>query len=728
MKRPFAYIGITSLCAMTVFFYLGKEISLAVGAVALAVFLIFLPFKRLRAKYQIMLICFSLVLSSFLFCFKTAFDYESAIENYSSKTSEITAKLIDNPTKGYGYTEYLLETDSINGKDDSVKIELSSTLDLGLSPYDTLKCSLFLEKDDFSYDISRGIFLKAKVYDNFDCTVIKENEKPPAYYILILKNKLCDALDNSLKKPYSGFARAITLSDKSSLDKEIKEQFRTTGLSHIVVVSGIHMSIMSGALILLFKRIFNKRLKRLAYVFPILFELFYVFLTGFSPSVIRAALMSTIWLLSMFFFDRSDSLNSLGIAATVMLVNKPFYCGDFGFLLSFSATLGIILLSDSITVYCLKRIIKEKMPHLLKTVLKGIIAVISVTLSALIFTTPISVLLYGSISLVSLLSNLLVTPVIGVAIISAFLICIFYFVGFTPVVSLFALVFSVTAKYIFAVVSLISKIPFASVEVNSEYIYAWIIASFIIFLILFAVKKSFGFLRVFLPACALLLVFLSATDILLNIDKVTVEILPVGTGTTVTVKYGDSKALLCCGGAQSKSLYAIDEIDKSTDKISLLAVTGISQKSSRYAKELLNKFDVSQLLVYDNESVKQSFGFYFDKAKSVNSFTQKCTVRLCDKAKADFINVNGKVFVYLKTDNLTMLIIPPYGNCENIPDQYKKADIMVVNTAIKNDSLLQCGTLILSCTQRVSKGILDKTQIKRNTTYLLQDKAINYYC
>ena len=45
--------------------------------------------------------------------------------------------------------------------------------------------------------------------------------------------------------------------------------------------------------------------------------------------------------------------------------------------------------------------------------------------------------------------------------------------------------------------------------------------------------------------------------------------------------------------------------------------------------------------MYDNESVKQSFGFYFDKAKSVNSFTQKCTVRLCDKAKADFINVKS---------------------------------------------------------------------------------------
>lgn len=728
MKRPFAYIGITSLCAMTVFFYLGLTISLAVGAVALAVFLLFLPFKRLRAKYQIMLICFSLVLSSFLFCSKTVFDYDSAVDNYSGKASVITARLIDNPTKSYGYTKYLLKTDSINGNNDTLKIQLSSTLDLGISPYDTLSCSLFLEKDDFSYDISKGIFLKAKVYDNFECTVIEENEKSPEYFILMLRNKLCDALDNSLKKPYSGFARAIALCDRNSLDKGIKEQFRTTGLSHIVVVSGIHMSIMCGALILLFRRIFNNRLKRLSYALAILFEWFYVLLTGFSPSVVRAAVMSTIWLAAMIIFDRSDSLNSLGIASTVMLVINPFYPGDFGFLLSFSATLGIILLSDSIIAYCSKRIIKEKMPQFIKTVLKGIIAVISVTLSALIFTTPISVLLYGSISLVSLLSNLLVTPIIGIAIISAFLICIFYCAGLTSVVSLFSLVFSVTAKYIFAVISLISKIPFASVEVDSTYIYAWIIASFIIFLILYVVKKSFGFLRFFLPACALLLVFLSATDVLLNIDKVKVSILPVGTGTTVTVRYGDSKALLSCGGAQSKALSAIAEIDKSTDKISLLAVTDSNKKSSRYAKELLNEFDVSQLLVYDNESVKQSITSYYDKAKSVNSFTQKCTVRLCDKATADFIDVNGKVFVYLKTKSLTMLILPPYGDCENLPKHYTTADVMIVNTAIKNDSLLQCDTLILSCTEQVSKGILQKTQIKRNTTYLLQDKAINYYC
>lgn len=190
--------------------------------------------------------------------------------------------------------------------------------------------------------------------------------------------------------------KAILLGDKSDLDVDVKRAFINTGAMHMLAVSGLHVGIIVMLLGLMFKYLFAFRGKNTAFIIMILLLWFYAFLTGFSASVVRAVVMFTILILAQLLRRGYQPINSLSIAAFVVLLVDPLAIFDIGFQLSFLAMVGIFsvfpILENGF-------VFKNK---LLDIIWKGT----AIGLAAQVFTIPISIYYFKQFPNYFFLSNL----------------------------------------------------------------------------------------------------------------------------------------------------------------------------------------------------------------------------------------------------------------------------------------------------------------------------------
>jgi competence protein ComEC len=255
-------------------------------------------------------------------------------------------------------------------------------------------------------------------------------------YILSFKNRMRQSIYRSLSPPQSSILGAMLLGDKSNMSSDLKDNLNSSGVRHITAVSGMHIVIISSAIFSLFS-LFLKRRK--ATIISLLSISFFIVITGFQSSSIRAGIMGSMFLIAPLFGRKSNNIRALAIAFLIMLVINPLLLiYDIGFQLSFLAVLGIIYLSNFFRFNFIP--FKD---------------VVAMSLSAYVFTLPILMYNFGRVSLVGILTNILIVPVVYSIMIFGFL---FSFVGLFS--SFFGLVFSfpcwLLLTYILKVINMFS--------------------------------------------------------------------------------------------------------------------------------------------------------------------------------------------------------------------------------------------------------------------------------
>ncbi len=193
---------------------------------------------------------------------------------------------------------------------------------------------------------------------------------------------------------------AMTLGDKSALSKELREDYSIAGASHVLALSGLHLSIIYTILLLL---TFGYRRRWLPQVLIMLAVWSYVVLVGMSASVVRSAVMLTIVSMVMILNRGSVLLNSLSFAAFVMLLWNPLTLYDIGFEMSFMAVLGIAMLEPLMRPRHLPKNIFQKLLYM-------IWGVISVSIAAQVGTAPLVAYYFGRFSCYFIITNLIVIP------------------------------------------------------------------------------------------------------------------------------------------------------------------------------------------------------------------------------------------------------------------------------------------------------------------------------
>ena len=233
--------------------------------------------------------------------------------------------------------------------------------------------------------------------------------------ILLLKGKLTQSVDMSFAVPDNTIVQGIVFGNDKNMPKDLKDQFNTTGLSHVTAVSGSNIVIVISLAMafLLFLGFWRGQ----AFYVAVIFIWLYIILIGFPVSGIRAAIMGSMALLAAKLGRQNTSSRALVLTASAMLLQNPlllFY--DVSFQLSFLASLGIIYLKPLI----------DALLHMSKKgALKMLSDIISVTFAAQLFTLPIIVYNFGNISLVSPITNILILPIIPLLTVLGFLVSVF---------------------------------------------------------------------------------------------------------------------------------------------------------------------------------------------------------------------------------------------------------------------------------------------------------------
>ena len=216
----------------------------------------------------------------------------------------------------------------------------------------------------------------------------------------VLSHAIADHAMKLLPGDEGALLGALLSGNRDSFSDKFDRALNTSGTRHITAVSGLHVMTLAGILLW----VFGKRLGLLVAV-PV--AVVYAAVTGFSPSVVRAVILLLFWSASFWLKQEKDSLTALGAALVVLVAWNPFSSISAGLLLSFSATLGLILLSAPL-YEVLSGPMKRVKNRLVGKLLHYLLATTAASLAATLFTMPLNLLFFDTVPLLGVLSNLLI--------------------------------------------------------------------------------------------------------------------------------------------------------------------------------------------------------------------------------------------------------------------------------------------------------------------------------
>lgn len=262
-----------------------------------------------------------------------------------------------------------------------------------------------LEKDEYYYgNLADGVLLQMETVENL---TLEGQSRAPRFFLRQLQETLARSCRRYLPQELGGVLSAMAVGDKSRLTDELTEAYRAAGVSHLLVISGLHLTLLCGAF--LGNRPCSGRFRRQKALAAIFLILGMMALVGFTPSVTRAGVGALIFYIGAFFLQPADSFTSLGVAAVLLSLQNCYAVCDLGLQLSFAATLGVL---------CAARVfpparMAEQEEHPWRCRLRSLCTALLVPLFAALFTLPLQLLHGLSVSGVSVLTNLLVMPLIG---------------------------------------------------------------------------------------------------------------------------------------------------------------------------------------------------------------------------------------------------------------------------------------------------------------------------
>lgn len=342
----------------------------------------------------------------------------------------------------------------------------------------------------------------------------------------------------------SGFLTAELTGDKSAMDDGDYLAMQETGLAHLFAVSGLHCAFLVTLLALLISR--RQRLL-CAVTIPLL--LFYMVMVGMSPSVVRACIMQIFLLIAPLFRRGSDPLTSLAAALLVILLCNPFAAASVSLQLSFSATLGMVLLSPRLYKLLIGWYKGKCRP--LRTALCFVAANLSATLSAVVFTAPLTAWYFRIFVLVAPLSSLLAVPAAGWSFMAAFVTVLLGFV-WLPLASLLGWISWALVRYILWIANGMMSWRYHAVYFTNPYLIYWLLFLYAAFIGCAATPDG---KRKYLLASALSVLTLTAAIWVNRQDYqygvLTALTLDVGQGESVILTSGGETALVDCGSSNS---------------------------------------------------------------------------------------------------------------------------------------------------------------------------------
>ena len=471
-----------------------------------------------------------------LICLIISIGYVSILENKYSKISDMPIKEMVTIISDIQEKEYKkVCTAKIVRNNKKILINIKMSQDIPSIKYGD---SLYIEGEFKQPEEARNYkgynykqYLKTKkIIGTVELEKVKILKSSNGSFIHNIQKYIRDTINGTLTDEEGNLLLAILLGDKDKLSEDIQESFKTSNLSHMLAVSGAHVSyIILGLTYVLQNSIIGKKNGKIV---CIIFLLAFMAITNFTPSVTRACIMAILTLLSSIIYRKSDVYTNISVAALITLIFNPYSLLDLGFQLSYGGTIGIIIF--------IKRIQEKKSNS---KVINYIKQMALVSIYANIIIIPIMMYHFNTVSFTFIISNIMASPILGIIVITGFLFIITS-ITVKPLTRLIAIFIKPILSILIKISQICSKLPFSNILVVTPYMFN-VISYYAIILYCIKSKKNN---KCKIIICLLIVLILINFIIYIFPQKLRIFFIDVGQGDSTLIITPDKKTVLIDGG------------------------------------------------------------------------------------------------------------------------------------------------------------------------------------
>lgn len=564
------------------------------------------------------------VAAAFLWMLLFDWFYLSHARAYDGQTVETTVTVTDYSCS----TDYGASADasiSLDGR--SYKIRIYFHKDTVLSPGDQIQGSISLcytvdaDSGASGYHKGNGLFLLGSYKE--DVQIIAATEIPGKYFASQLRRRITDLLDSVFPEDTLPMARALLLGDSSLLSYKENTDLAVSGIRHIIAVSGLHVSILFSLVFVFFG--YRRVLTPLIGI-PML--IVFAALAGFSPSVVRACVMQGLILLALMLDKEYDAPTALAFAVLVLLCVNPMTITSVSLQLSAGCMVGILAFSEKISTFLTdkKRLGSTKGKTLKARMKRWFVGSVSVTLSAMVVTTPLCAWYFGTVSIVGIFTNLLTLWAVTYLFWGIMAACAAGAL-WLPLGRWIAWTISWIARYVMGVAGLFSAVPMAAVYTRSVYIVIWLIMCYVLLGVFVLSKRKRALLLGGSMIVGLVVaVFLSWLEP--RLDNYRVTVFDVGQGQCILLQTGGQNYLVDCGGdgsVQVADLVSQTLLSQGVSRLDGLILTHYDKDHAADAPDLLSRISTERIYLPeiqpDNKNRQDLIAEYSDQIQWIHDET-----------------------------------------------------------------------------------------------------------
>ncbi len=502
----------------------------------------------------------------------------------------------------------------------------------------------------FSY---REYLKTLNIYGNVTAERIEVIEKSKRNDISFFIHQIKENVKLNAKKyldeeTYSIYLGLI-LGDTSYIEDDTKEKFRNSNMSHILAVSGMHITYIVLGIVLFLSKLSGKKIAK---ILSIIVLVFYITITGFSPSIIRACSTAIIMLVGGIINRKSDVWTSMSISLFIILIHNPFLITNIGLQFSYMGTLGIIILNKNVMKILTSKkntdkhkirkfkIHKTKFNEKFISKFKEIIAV---SISAQIFILPLTIFHFNTIGLYFLITNLLLSLIIGPVIILGFLFLTMLILNLS-ILNIFAFPIKWGIKIILFITQ-IGNFPYSKIYVATPKVFVLIIY-FVFVMVLnhiytactnksptnsnLRVKYMLQLLKYNIRkyskkiiSFVILIIFLSIFVVLFIPKSLKIHFVDVGQGDCCFIETPGNKTILIDGGGSEFGSYDVGKntllpyiLDRGYTKIDYIFISHFDTDHVQGLLTILKELQVENVIIAKQKEESQNYKKFIEIVNS----------------------------------------------------------------------------------------------------------------
>lgn len=559
-----------------------------------------------------------------LICLIISIGYVSILENKYSKISDMPIKEMVTIISDIQEKEYKkVCTAKIVRNNKKILINIKMSQDIPSMKYGD---SLYIEGEFKQPEEARNYkgynykqYLKTKkIIGTVELEKAKILKSSNGSFIHNIQKYIKDTINGTLTDEEGNLLLAILLGDKDKLSEDIQESFKTSNLSHMLAVSGAHVSyIILGLTYVLQNSIIGKKNGKIVCIF---FLLVFMAITNFTPSVTRACIMAVLTLFSGIIYRKSDVYTNISVAALITLIFNPYSLLDLGFQLSYGGTIGIIIF--------IKRIQEKKSNS---KVINYIKQMALVSIYANIIIIPIMMYHFNTVSFTFIISNIMASPILGIIVITGFLFIIAS-ITVKPLTRLIAIFIKPILSILIKISQICSKLPFSNILVVTPYMFN-VISYYAIILYCIKSKKNN---KCKIIICLLIVLILINFIIYIFPQKLRIFFIDVGQGDSTLIITPDKKTVLIDGGGSDS--FDVGEkvllpylLDRRILKIDYVLISHFDTDHCGGILTIMEKVKVKNIII--SEQAEHSENYERSKKLMIHKKIRLIEVKKGDKIK-----------------------------------------------------------------------------------------------